>query len=232
MVKFNNFKRLVCSAFLSATLAFLAGCQTQDGAGVFQPVDLGSTSHSVGVPPAGLATNGVSSAVPAVSNPTGSAFNIGDLVIVNFSGLSVEALIPPHEERVKEDGKITLPLIGPVTAKGKTAGELQKLIRDKYIEGKYYPESLNVTVRGESLIFFVDGEVRSPNRYVWSEGMSVLKAISSAGGFTDFANKTEVTVTRQSGRTYTVNCKKALEKPELDLPVYPGDRVVVPRRWI
>jgi len=59
-----------------------------------------------------------------------------------------------------------------------------------------------------------------------------LKAVSSAGGFTDFAKKTTVTVTRLDGTIFTINCNRAAEKPELDLPVYPGDRVNVARRFM
>jgi polysaccharide export outer membrane protein len=163
--------------------------------------------------------------------PSSEKFNVGDLVVVNFSGLS-DVMIPPHEERVKEDGTITLPFIGSVVARGKGPGELQKEIRAKYVEGKIYPANLNVTVKGQERSFFVDGEVRMPNRYVWAEGMTVLKAVASAGGFTDFAKRSKVTVTRMDGRKFTINCEKAMENPELDLPVYPGDRVLVPRRWI
>ena len=58
----------------------------------------------------------------------------------------------------------------------------------------------------------------------------MLKAIASAGGFTDFANKKKVKLTRVDGRTQTVNCVKALDNPSLDLEVYPGDKIHVPRR--
>jgi len=157
-------------------------------------------------------------------------FNVGDLVVVKFSGL--EVVIPDHEEKVKEDGTITLPHIGSVGAQAKGPGELQKEIRNRYVDGKIYPASLNVTVKGQERSFFVDGEVRSPNRYAWGEGMTVLKAISSDGGFTDFAKRNNVTVTRLAGQQFTVNCDKAMKNPELDLPVYPGDRVSVDRRKI
>ena len=72
-----------------------------------------------------------SSDVPggAPSNRHGT-FDPGDLVTVTFSGVTEPP--PPHEERITDDGTITLTLIGAVRAAGKNAGELQKEIRDRY----------------------------------------------------------------------------------------------------
>jgi protein involved in polysaccharide export with SLBB domain len=207
MFEINLIKKLAGGVFAVLAIAFMAGCA------------------GLGANPGTMPADGRAGVAPSSDK-----FNVGDLVIVKFSG--TEAVIPDHEEKVKEDGSITLPFIGSVVAQGKGSGELQKEIRARYVEGKIYSASLNVTVKGQERFFFVDGEVRSPNRYVWAEGMSVLKAVSSAGGFTDYARKTRVTVTRLDGRKFSVNCEKAIENPELDLPVYPGDRVLVPRRWI
>lgn len=156
-------------------------------------------------------------------------FNIGDLVKVTYSGIEVPPL--PHEERVKDDGTITLTYIGSVKAAGKSPGQLQREIRDKYIQGGYYTASLNITVSGQERFVFVGGEVRLPNRYPYTEGMTVLKAIQTAGGFTDFANHKKVYLTRVNGKKITVNADKAQDRPELDLPVYPGDLINVAKKW-
>src|SRR5947208_5087199 len=79
-----------------------------------------------------------SSDVPGSTGTSGAdsdVFAIGNIVTVTFSG--VTELLPPHEETIKEDSTITLPLIGAVKAAGKSAGELQKEIRDRYVP-KYY----------------------------------------------------------------------------------------------
>jgi len=153
----------------------------------------------------------------------------GDLVVVTFSG--VEPLIPPHEEKIKDDGTVTLALIGSVKAEGKTPGQLQKDIRALYVP-KYYTESLNVTVRSQDRYFYVGGEVKANNRYPWVEGMTVVKAIQNAGGFTEWARTSRVRVTRQDGKTFTVNYDKALENSKFDAPIYPDDSINVPRRPI
>src|SRR5438445_12428368 len=58
-------------------------------------------------------------------------FQVGELVTVKFSGL--DTALPDHEERIKEDGTITLAQIGSVKAEGKTPGQLQKDIRALFV---------------------------------------------------------------------------------------------------
>lgn len=153
-------------------------------------------------------------------------FRVGDTVTVTFSG--VEPPPPPHEERIKEDGTITLPMIGSVIAAGKSAGELQKEIQERY--SRYYTR-LTVTVKSLERFYYVGGEVRSPGRYPWLGELTVTQAIQSAGDFTDFARKTRVLLVRADGTTVTVDCRRAIERPELDPKVMPGDRIHVPRRF-
>lgn len=152
----------------------------------------------------------------------------GDNVTIIFSRN------PPknHEERIKDDGTITPPDISqatPVPAAGKTRAELEKDLQERY--NKYY-RNLTLIVQTESRFFYVDGEVRSPNRHPYAGQMTVTKALAVAGGVTDFAKRTKVQLTRVNGQRITVNYDKALRKPELDPPVYPGDRIYVPRRVI
>ena len=62
--------------------------------------------------------------------------------------------------------------------------------------------------------------------------MTVLRAIDTGGGFTDFAAKKRVQLTRAgSKKVITVNCVRALTHPDLDLEVFPGDKIFVPKRW-
>jgi polysaccharide export outer membrane protein len=166
-------------------------------------------------------------AAPLLSeSELGNRFQAGDLVNVVFSG--IEPPPQPHEERIKDDGTITLPLIDQVVATNKTPGELQKEIHDRYVPRFY--RNLTITVKSQDQFYYVGGEVRVPNRLPYLGSITVLKAIQSMGGFTDFANKKKVKITRANGHIDSVNCLKALEDPRLDLPVYPGDNIYVPRR--
>jgi len=154
-------------------------------------------------------------------------FGLGDQVIVIFSDTSLQ----PHEERIKDDGTITLHLIGTVKAVGKSPGELQKEIQELYVPKYYQPGRLTITVKSQERAYYVGGEVRNPNRYIYSGAITVTKAIQTAGDFTDFANMKKVRLTRADGKNITVNCKKAQEDATLDPPVFPGDKVHVPRRF-
>jgi len=160
------------------------------------------------------------------SDLTAARFHVGDTVSVDFSDTPEK--LDENIEPIKENGTITLPLIGPVRALGKTAGELQTEIHDLYVP-KYYVR-LTVTVSSPQRVFYVGGEVKQPGRQLYVGETTVTKAIQSAGDFTDFANRSKVWLIRSNGEKLKVNCNKALQDPTLDPPVYPGDQIQVPRR--
>lgn len=153
------------------------------------------------------------------------SLNIGDLVTVVFSDTPTATL--PFEERVKEDGTITLLLNQTFKVAGKSRSEVEKEIRARYVPAYYV--NLTVTVKPQERYYYVNGEVKLPSRQPYPGELTVLKAIASAQGFTDFANTKKVRLTRANGHTVIVNCDKALQDAHLDLPVYPGDKIDVPR---
>ncbi len=180
----------------------------------------GGTGPSSGGAKAGSGTTGA----PALQD----TLRIGDMVDVRFSGTSA----PPEDvaERIKEDGTITLSLVGPVPSANKTAGELQKWIQDAYVP-KYY-KRLTVTVKTENRVFFVEGEVRRPDRYIYTGEITVLKAVATAGGFSDFAARRRVELIRSTGERLIIDASRARDNAEVDATVYPGDRISVPRRGV
>jgi polysaccharide export outer membrane protein len=160
---------------------------------------------------------------------TGNVFHVGDLLTVSAVPLSnTKDAIPDHTERIGEDGTISLLYVGQVKAVGKTASQLQKEIHDLYVP-KYYID-LNVTVKGEARYFYVDGEVQQRGGKEYPGDMTVVKAITVAGGFTDFAKRTKVQLTR-GGHTEIINVNKAIDNPRYDVPVYAGDKIYVPRKF-
>jgi protein involved in polysaccharide export with SLBB domain len=204
------------SSLLTAVLlgAFLTGC------GMFQSQD---TSSSPPTPTAQTDTNRLRT----------DPLRIGDRIKVDFSGSPT--LIPPVETEIKGDGTIRLDFIGDVKADGRTPGEMERDIQSKYVP-TYYTH-LNVTVTPVIRYFYVDGEINGPGggegggRVMYAGPITVTRAIAAAGGFNPFAGRTKVKLFRANGQTAIINCLKALEHPELDLPVYPGDRIFIPRRW-
>ena len=187
------------------------------------------------IPAAGMASKNTSAsartnAPGAVEQPADSQvarFHVGESVSVLFSGTPDPTDLPTHEETIKEDGTITLQLIGSVKASGLTAGQLQSKIHDLYVP-KYFVR-LNVVVKPGDLVYYVRGEVKNPGRQLYIGETTVTKAITSASDFTDFASH-KVWLIRANGHRLKVDVDKALEDPSLDPQVYPGDQVVVPRR--
>lgn len=151
----------------------------------------------------------------------------GDEVIVTLTGLPTE--ISPFDKPINEDGTISLPDIGTVQAAGKTPGELEIFIHDKYVPAIY--THVNVTVKTTSdRVYFVRGEVKNPTRELYTGPITVTKAITSAGDFTDFADHSKVYLTRSNGKRFRLDCDKILSGEAPDPPVYPGDLIEVKRR--
>ena len=130
------------------------------------------------------------------------------------------------ELAVDENGDISLPLVGRVPAAGATASELQERIQASYVP-RYYVHC-TATVLAKDRAFYVGGEVRAPSRYGWTEDITLMKAINTAGGFTDYANRSKVELTR--GKTKQIfNCEDLRQHPSKDVAVQPGDSIYVPR---
>jgi protein involved in polysaccharide export with SLBB domain len=195
----------------------LTGCYSSSLDSIFtdNPVSPAGTASPVGDPATGSTTSEV------------ARFHVGDTVTVNLTGLP--EMIEPHSEPIKEDGTITMPNIGHVQAAGKTAGELQNTIHDLYVPKIY--RHVTVTVNTGDRVYYVTGEVKGPGRQLYAGQMTVTKAITTAGGFTDFASHTKVWLLRAGGERIKVNCDKAFQDPSQDPLVYPNDQIQVPRRF-
>jgi protein involved in polysaccharide export with SLBB domain len=134
---------------------------------------------------------------------------------------------------VKGDGTINLPEIGRVNAVDETPGELEREIQTNYVPAFYTRMSVSVTPLER--FFYVGGEVNQSStggKQPYTGPITVTQAIRAAGDFNPFAAKKKVQLRRAlTGKTYVVNCVKAIDHPELDLPVFPGDTIFVPRRF-
>jgi protein involved in polysaccharide export with SLBB domain len=154
--------------------------------------------------------------------------HVGDTVTISFDGLPTAK--DPQDKTINEDGTFTLADIGTVKAAGKTTGELEDIIHDLYVPKIY--THLTVTVKAGDRVFYVRGEVVNKGRQIYVGQITVTKAITSAGDFTDFANRRDVVLTRANGKRYKLNCDKILDGEAPDPPVYPGDQIDVGRRKI
>ena len=202
----DSLMKYVCRGLLVATVLMAAGCETTRP----RPVN----------PVAG--TNDV----PLTVNSTDS-LEPGNQITITFSGLSTIPI--PYSCRIREDGTISPPYLKAlIIAAGKTIGELERELEKEYVPSIY--KTINVTIRTADRFFYVGGEVRQPSRQIFIGRITVTQAIQSAGDFTDFADQREVRVIRATGKVDIIDCKAALDDPTRDLPVYPGDNIVVGRR--
>jgi polysaccharide export outer membrane protein len=125
---------------------------------------------------------------------------------------------------VDAGGNITMPLIGAVTARGRTPTELSAAIaarlRNGYIREPYVAAEVEAYRP-----FFILGEVAAPGQYPFVPNMTVESAVAIAGGFSPRAKRDRVTVTHTDARG-TVR----LVVPTATL-LSPGDTVLVDERW-
>ena len=149
----------------------------------------------------------------------------GDPVIIYLRGIMPKD--EQIEEIVDERGYVTLPYIDDVMAAERTSSELEREIQRIYIERQIYRTvSVNVVMPSQS--YFVQGEVRQPQRYPLLTGVTLLQAIATAGGYTEFADPKRVTLTR--GRDVrVVNMRDVERNPQQDINVESGDVIRVPR---
>lgn len=204
----DSLMKYVCRGLLVATVLMAAGCETTPRPGPVSPV---------------AGTN----EVPLTVNSTDS-LEPGNQITITFSGLSTVPI--PYSCRIREDGTISPPYLKePIIAAGKTIGELERELEKEYVPAIY--KTINVTIRTADRFFYVGGEVRQPSRQIFIGRITVTQAIQSAGDFTDFADQRVVRVIRATGKVDIIDCKAALDDPTRDLPVYPGDNIVVGRKF-
>jgi polysaccharide biosynthesis/export protein VpsN len=144
------------------------------------------------------------------------ALGSGDKIKITVFGeddLSLETML-------NDAGSFSYPFIGGLSVKGKTVSELQNMIISG-LKGPYLIDpNVNVTIV-EYRRFFVNGEVENPGGFAFVPGLSLRKAVSMAGGFTDRASKSKFFIISDSSNS---------DEPELatlDTSIKPGDIITI-----
>jgi polysaccharide export outer membrane protein len=143
---------------------------------------------------------------------------------------------------VSPECTITYPLIGSLEVCGKTPPEIERQISEGLADGFIKNPQVSVVVKEyKSKTISVFGQVKRPGTLSFAGGMTVVEAISQAGGFTEMARKNAVTVTRAKqgepaaeGKrvktSYTIPVESIGQGNAPNFYVRPGDVVFVPRR--
>jgi polysaccharide export outer membrane protein len=153
------------------------------------------------------------------------ASDVLDITVWKEATLSGKVLVRP-------DGMISMPLLGDVQASGLTPLQLSDQIATKLKKYMQDPQVSVVLNQIHSKVIYLLGEVQKAGPLEMTPGMTLLQAIGSAGGLTNFANKKKMYILRDDAGKHQkipVQYKEALKgDSDLDLPLKPGDTIVVP----
>lgn len=165
---------------------------------------------------------------PAQPVEVTSGLTVGDVFEVRVFG--EEEL--GGQFQVQEDGTIVVPLLGPLQVRGMTQAEVATLLQQRFGDG--YLREPHVTVvltERENLEVSVLGQVNHPGTFAYVENLTLVQAISEAGGLNELAHARRVKLTRKGAAgvgTYDVSIKAITEGRAQDILLQPGDIVFVP----
>lgn len=137
--------------------------------------------------------------------------------------------------QIGPDGSIRFPFLGALAIGGREADEVARMISDGLREGNYLLEpQVSVFVeQTNSKRISVLGAVAKPGTFPIVPGMSVINAVSNAGGFTNLASKDDTVVTRRVSNKlerYRIAVSEIARGSSDDFPLRAGDIVFVPER--
>lgn len=208
------FRKFILGLMLGGSV-LLAGC-------VLQPISVGEEEGDI-------AAETAPSSVPLGISDVAAAYKLRPLdpIYVRFSGVMDQQQL---ELVVDANGEISLlHLKDPVKAAGLSTSQLEDRIEKRYVDAGIYKNiSVNVTMTAK--VYYVQGEVNAPGQFQLMSGTTLLQAIAGARGYTPFANKKKVTITRY-GKIYIYNAKELEKDPSKDIKIKAGDVVKVWQQW-
>jgi polysaccharide export outer membrane protein len=132
---------------------------------------------------------------------------------------------------ISDNGTVNLLHIGEVRASGLKPSSLQRSIEQTYIAREIYTRpTVTVTTNdsaGTAQLVYVVGGIKGNGSVPYTSSMTVLKAISAAGGFSPFAKPSRTKLIR-NGVTTEINLKDISSDPSRDIKLQPEDQIIVP----
>lgn len=164
----------------------------------------------------------VRSAIQAASLGPGDEF---DVRVYEETALSGSHVVSPT-------GQIDFPLVGTVTVEGLVASQVAALLRQRLAQGFLKHPYVTVQVKQlSSKKIFVLGEVKNPGRFGFTDNMTIVEAVTLAGGFASLAERNYAIVTRiepTGERRIPVPVDKIMQGLAANFMVQPGDIIYVP----
>lgn len=170
------------------------------------------------------------------SDPTAPATKDSEYRIGPLDILQIDVWKEPEITRaipVRPDGKISLPLLNDVQAAGLTAMQLAGVLREGLTKYLTNPQVTVTVTTINSRRVFLTGEVSRTGALPLLPNMTVLQALSSAGGFTPFARMKDIYILRmENGRQvkYPFHYRDVVKgkRQEENILLQPNDVIVVP----
>jgi polysaccharide biosynthesis/export protein len=166
----------------------------------------------------------------AVHSDSSYVIGVDDVLAINvWKEAEVSRSVP-----VRSDGKISLPLVGELTAGGQTPLQLEQEITKRLANYISEPEVTVIVQDSKSQKINIMGMVARPGSYMLTGSATVLDAIAMAGGFKDFAKQKSIYVLRENGdgteKRLPFNYKEVIKgrNSEQNVRLLPRDTVVVP----
>jgi polysaccharide export outer membrane protein len=134
---------------------------------------------------------------------------------------------------VRSDGKTTFPLIGDIRASGMTTMDLKGLLTERLKDFVDNPEVTVIVLESHSKNFYIIGSVNSPGTYPLGPDMTVLQALSVAGGLGEWADKDSIRIIRRTGgkeEIFRFDYDKVISGKHLEQNIIlePNDTIIVP----
>jgi polysaccharide biosynthesis/export protein len=168
------------------------------------------------------------SPLPPLPNPPGPKTAVrlspGDVIKLSFA----EDTDLDQVQRIRRDGKISLPYLGEVTAAGKRVIDLQHELTRRYDEHLDNPEVL-VTLENGAATVIISGFASRPGKVVFDRPTTVYQAIMEAGGVSDYGSLSNIHLTRIINgvqQTETINLRPSIHG-QLTQPKYVQDGDVI-----
>ncbi len=167
----------------------------------------------------GLAQTAGSAEPAAIASQFLSGYRLGagDVVSIRVFG---EDDLSREKIRLTDSGSIFMPGLGEMVVRGKTLGEVEKMVVDGLSGRILVNPKVSVSV-DEYRPFFINGMVDKPGGYPFQPGLTLRKAASLAGGFKERASLSKLFVIRGD------DPQQRQFKADLNTPVFPGDIVTV-----
>ena len=162
---------------------------------------------------------------------TEMALKAGDRIALSIGGIPADdAAQISKVYTIGDGGTINLVHVGEVKAVGFKPSELQRVVEKTYVQQELYKSpTVTVTIDGGEvparLVYVVSG-CKKNGPVAYNAGLTLLKAISVAGGFNEFAKPSQTKVIRD-GKSIAVDLSKVGTEPSRDIKLEPEDQIIV-----